>query len=121
MAALLGPDGPWAPGVPRPGRERVVPALSERVADGVDGGKVKDVEAQLGQAGDLPGRPPQTAEAAGEQLVPGPAGRHGAVDPDRTGGGDGQVGGKLLPGQGLGHRRGQGAVYASSVLEAFVT
>ena len=121
VAALLRPDGPWAPRVPRPGGERVVPALPERVADGVDGGKVQDVEAQLGQAGDLPGRPPQASETAGEQLVPGPEGGDRAVDPNGTGSGDGQVGGKLLPGQGLGYRRGQSTVYASGIVEALVS
>ena len=58
MAAFLRPDGPRAPGVPRPGDERVVRAFAERVPDGVDGREVQDVEAQFGQPGDLLRPPP---------------------------------------------------------------
>ena len=121
VPAFLGADGPGAPRVPRPGRERVVPPFAERVADGVNGRQVEDIEAQVSQPGDLAGRPPQPAEATGEQLVPGPDRGCGPVDPEGGGRRNGQVGRKLLPRQGVGDVCGQGVVDASGVVDALVT
>ena len=93
VAALFRADGPGAPGVTRASKQRVVLPLAETVADGVDRWDVQDIEAQVGQAGDLRGRTPQAAKAAREQLVPGADGSPLAVYPYR-----GRRGGAQVPG-----------------------
>ena len=116
VAAVGGPDGPRRAGILRAGVQRVVPALAERGADGVDRRQVDHVEAHRGgglealvrgveRAGVpvavvvLPG-----ALRAGEELVPrrveGPAAFHA----------DGELGGGRdeLAGAEAGHRPGDG-------------
>ena len=69
--AALGPaDRPGAAGVAGLGGGRVVAALAVGAADRVDRRQVDDVEAQLGEPGQLQLHPGEAAERPREELVP---------------------------------------------------
>src|SRR5918997_2991435 len=78
VAAGLAPNGPRNPHVAGFGSERVVLALAVGLPDGVDRRQVNDVEAHVGDAGEVLGRglegPVRSAAAGGarEELVPRP-------------------------------------------------
>src|SRR5262249_4356979 len=88
VAAVGGTDGPWAAGLARLRRERVVAALAVRPTDGVDRRQIDDVEAHRGRAVELGLRilerpvTPFAATAARKELVPGGEARALAVGDD---------------------------------------
>ena len=82
VAALLAADRVRRAGVVGAGGERVVAALARLDADRVDGREVEDVEAELGDRGDLLLDRLEAAPRAREQLVPGGEGGGDAVDLD---------------------------------------
>ena len=82
VAALLAADRVRRAGVVGAGGQRVVAALAGCDADRVDGREVEDVEAELGDRGDLLLDLLEPAPGAREQLVPGGEGGGDAVDLD---------------------------------------
>jgi hypothetical protein len=92
VATLVGTDGPWAAGVVGVGGEGVVATLAKRLADGMDGRQVDDVEAHLGDGGQPLHRSFEPAFRAGEQLVPRAGARPMPIDPQRMRALDGEVG-----------------------------
>src|SRR6201999_3096857 len=83
VPALGGADRVRHAGVVGAGGERVVAALAVLAADRVDRREVEDVEAVLGDRGDLLGDRAEAAPRAREQLVPGAEAGAEAVDLDR--------------------------------------
>ena len=71
VAARRVADRPRRARVVRGRHQHVVGALAVREADGMDRRQVEDVEAELGQPGELGLHAAQPAEGAREQLVPG--------------------------------------------------
>ena len=112
VAALLAADRVRRAGVVGAGGERVVAALARLDADRVDGREVEDVEAELGDRGDLLLDRLEAAPRAREELVPGGEGGGDAVDLDDLRGVElaraGALGGALHGGEQVGGERGVG-------------